>query len=69
MNLISIENALSPAYGLNPPLSETTATAPEPDSPACQAGFFRGVVLGLLIEAGGVALVYVAIHALRMAFR
>ena len=50
-------------------LSEITATPPDSRAGGCQAGFFKGLIFGLLIEAGGVALVYGAFHMLRMALR
>ena len=67
--MTSIESAFPSAPDLNSMLSEITATQPDSRPRDCQAGFFKGLFLGLLIEAGGVALAYGAIHMLRMAFR
>jgi hypothetical protein len=67
--MISIEIAFPSARGLNSPSSEITSTPPESHPRDGQSRFFKGVFFGLLIEAGGVALAYGAIHILRMAFR
>ena len=67
--MTSIESAFPSARDLNSLLSEISATPPDSRPGACQSGFFKGLILGLLIEIGGVALAYGAIHMLRMAFR
>ena len=67
--MTSIETTIASARDLNSKLSEITATSPDSRSHRCQSGFFKGLILGLLIEGGGVALAYGAIHMLRMAFR
>jgi hypothetical protein len=64
-----IESAFPSARDLNSLLSEITVTPPDSRPGTCQSGFFKGLILGLLIEAGGVAVAYGAIHMLRMAFR
>lgn len=67
--MTSIENTFASARDLNSMLSEITATPPDSHPGSCQSGFFKGLMLGLLIEGGGVALAYGAIHMLRIAFR
>jgi hypothetical protein len=68
-SMTSIESAIPSARDLNSLLSEITVTPPDSRPGTCQSGFFKGLILGLLIEAGGVAVAYGAIHMLRMAFR
>ena len=66
--MTTIETTFPAAGDLNSMISEITATPPDTRRES-QSGFFKGLILGLLIEAGGVALAYGAIHMLRMAFR
>jgi len=67
--MTSIDSVFPSAYGLDSTPSEISATPPESHPCDCQSGFFKGVVWAFLIEAGGVAVAYGAIHMLRMAFR
>ena len=67
--MTSIESTFASARDLNSMLSEITATSPDSRPHDCQSSFFKGLIFGLLIEAGGVGLAYGAVHMLRMAFR
>ena len=67
--MINIESAFSSACCLNSPPSVIASTPPNSHPLECRFGFFRGVIWALLIETGGVALLYGAILTLRMACR